>query len=264
MWSIGVILFLLVCGYPPFNGRTTEEIFSAIKRGHVRFPHKDKAPLSQSVCELIASLLTYSPEDRLTAEQVLEHPWIAHDAATDRLIDDEVIKSLGSFRSHCRLKKAVSRVLSHNMTDEDNQHLRQIFKDFDANGDGELGPDEIEAMMKHIGFNEAQAQEWIREMDENEDGKISPEEFVSAAALGRLVSTEDVKKSFDMFDLNHDGFVTAKEIENVCGFVTHDKAQQLIKEVDANGDGRINFAEWLEAMKDIDTRLPATPVPISS
>lgn len=48
------------------------------------------------------------------------------------------------------------------------------------------------------------------------------------------------------------GFITHKEIEKVCDFLTPEATQQLIKEVDSNMDGKINFGEWLEAMTDLD------------
>mgnify|MGYP001103059548 CR=1 FL=1 len=95
------------------------------------------------------------------------------------------------------------------------------------------------------------------------------EEFRAAAAAGQLSasSAEELKKSFDQFDVDHDGFVTTKEIEKLCGNMDPAAAKAMIGEVDKNGDGtvatrvslcldtlafkpgKINFDEWLAAMR---------------
>jgi calcium-dependent protein kinase len=260
MWSVGVIVFLLVCGYPPFNGDSQEKIFKKIKRGKFRFPKNSDSGglvLSDSVKHLITELLQMHPQDRLTAEKALEHPWIAGDAAPDAPLPSAVVEALGAFRSKMRLKKAVARVLAHHMTDEDKQHLSQVFNKFDANGDGQLGADEIAAMMKEIkapgSGNHVQVQQIMDAMDEDGDGGVSMDEFATHVTMGQLGKDKaQIKATFDMFDLDHDGFITHKEIEKVCDFLTPAATQALIKEVDANNDGKINFAEWLAAMQDFD------------
>lgn len=122
--SVGVIIFLLVCGYPPFNGDSQERIFKKIKRGKFRFPKSSEAggvSLSDSVKSLITELLQMQPRDRLTAEDALKHPWISGDAAPDAPLPSAVVDALGAFRSKMRLKKAVARVLAHHMTEDDSQ-----------------------------------------------------------------------------------------------------------------------------------------------
>jgi len=254
MWSVGVIIFLFVCGYPPFNGDSQEKIFHHIKKGKFRFP--TASTLSESVKDLVMKLLRRNPLERLTAAQVLEHPWVKGDTATDTPISEDVIKSLFNFRHNCRLKKAVARVMAHRMTDTDQTHLLEAFRKFDTNGDGHLGPSEITAMMKQIGMGHVDAKEWLAAVDEDHDGTVSPEEFATAAQLGKLgASAEDVKASFDLFDSDRDGFVTHKEIERLCTFLTPDAAKSMIDDVDANRDGKINFDEWLIAMKGVEKRM---------
>ena len=75
MWSIGVIVFLLVHGYPPFNGDSQDQIFHKIRMGKYRFS-KD-ITLSPGVKDFIGKVLVMDPSQRMTAQQALEHPWIA-------------------------------------------------------------------------------------------------------------------------------------------------------------------------------------------
>jgi len=266
MWSVGIIIFLFVCGYPPFNGDNQERIFSHIRKGRYKFPPASHTRLSDSVKDLISKLLLRDPRQRLSAEKVLKHPWITGETATENIISNEVIKSLSTFRAHCKLKKAVGRMMTNRMTEKDREQFMSVFKQFDINGDGQLGSNEIAAMMKHLGLNKTEAQEWLKNVDDNGDGIISIDEFTTAAVVGKLgnSSNEEIKASFEIFDSDKDGFVTSKEIEKLCNFLTPEAAKQLISDVDTNGDGKINFQEWLSAMKDIDKKIPSIPNKIPS
>jgi serine/threonine protein kinase len=77
IWSTGIIAYILLCGYPPFNGDTDREIFDAISRGHFDFPSEsgwmDKSPLCM---DFIKCLLRRDPRKRFTAHEALMHPWI--------------------------------------------------------------------------------------------------------------------------------------------------------------------------------------------
>jgi len=263
MWSLGCIVFILVCGYPPFNGDSQERIFKKIRRGKFRFPKSSEnggVTLSDSVKSLITDLLQMQPSDRLTASDALKHPWIAGDAAPDAPLPSAVVEALGAFRSKMRLKKAVARVLAHHMTEDDRENLAAVFKKFDQNGDGQLGADEIAEMMRHIGAadGDQEAKKLMDEMDEDGDGGVSMDEFATHVTMGQLGKNKaQIKATFDMFDLDHDGFITHNEIEKVCGFLTPEATLNLIKEVDANNDGKVSFNEWLDAMSDMDLKATA-------
>lgn len=82
MWSIGVITYVLLCGYPPFTSPTgnVPELFEAIQRAAYKFPDKDWASVSKDAKDFISKLLVVKESSRLTAEQALKHPWLASDA----------------------------------------------------------------------------------------------------------------------------------------------------------------------------------------
>jgi len=73
LWSIGVILFILLCGYPPFNGQTDIEIVKNIKRGKVKTDDKEWENVSKEAIDLVKKLLTYEPKKRISAEDGLQH-----------------------------------------------------------------------------------------------------------------------------------------------------------------------------------------------
>jgi serine/threonine protein kinase len=76
VWSIGVVAYILLCGYPPFNGPTHDDIFDHIKRGEYKFPSQSWSDKSDDAIDFIISLLKSSPRRRLNTKQALMHPWI--------------------------------------------------------------------------------------------------------------------------------------------------------------------------------------------
>jgi serine/threonine protein kinase len=80
MWSVGVILYVLLCGYTPFMSDDQDEMFERIKRGQWDFDADDWAHVSQEAKDLIRNLLEVNPESRMTAARALRSKWINTDA----------------------------------------------------------------------------------------------------------------------------------------------------------------------------------------
>lgn len=81
MWSCGVVLFSLLCGYSPFADDNQERMFDRVKKGDFQFDPKDWANISQGAKDLISSLLVVNPDNRLTASKALQSAWITQDKA---------------------------------------------------------------------------------------------------------------------------------------------------------------------------------------
>jgi calcium/calmodulin-dependent protein kinase I len=75
MWSAGVLLYILLCGFPPFYHRDPNKLFDVIEKGVFDFPDPQWTNISNTAKELVSGLLTLDPANRLTAQQVLLHPW---------------------------------------------------------------------------------------------------------------------------------------------------------------------------------------------
>jgi calcium-dependent protein kinase len=84
IWSAGVILYIMLCGYPPFNGDDDEEILNAVKQGDLHFSRMaiitvadDWANVSPEALKLIKKMLTLNPKKRVSAQEALNDPWLA-------------------------------------------------------------------------------------------------------------------------------------------------------------------------------------------
>lgn len=67
IWSIGVILFILLCGYPPFNGANENEIIERVRQGHFCTDDEDWEDISPAAKDLVHKLLTYDHKQRISA-----------------------------------------------------------------------------------------------------------------------------------------------------------------------------------------------------
>ena len=76
LWSIGVILYILLCGYPPFNGSNDEQIIKKVKEGKYRTDEEEWHSISPDAIDIINKLLQYEPNNRISAAEALQHKWI--------------------------------------------------------------------------------------------------------------------------------------------------------------------------------------------
>jgi calcium-dependent protein kinase len=76
IWSIGVILYILLCGYPPFNGANDKQIIEAVLRGKYTLDEPEWEDISDEAKDLVRKMLEYDPVKRISASDALQHKWI--------------------------------------------------------------------------------------------------------------------------------------------------------------------------------------------
>ena len=76
MWSIGVVLYIMLTGRPPFNGDNDQEIVRKVRFGQYNLDKRDFRKLSPACAEFLKRLLHKDPTGRISAEEALRHPWI--------------------------------------------------------------------------------------------------------------------------------------------------------------------------------------------
>lgn len=85
LWSLGVIVYMLLSGAPPFYGKNDEAIKASIVQGEYTFPHELFRDVSDEAMAFVSTLLSYNIEYRYTAEQALTHPWLANNTDPEML-----------------------------------------------------------------------------------------------------------------------------------------------------------------------------------
>lgn len=99
LWSCGVILYILLCGYPPFNGQTDKKIIEAVLSGDFTLDEPEWHAVSDSAKDLVQRLLANNPDDRISALDSLNHPWIQENANIDRVSSEVATRTLRNLQS---------------------------------------------------------------------------------------------------------------------------------------------------------------------
>jgi len=262
MWSIGVIMFVMLCGYPPFFGETDADVLAKVRLGNFSFNAADWKNISEDAKNLIRNLLKMNPRDRYTAEQTLNHEWIKNKApkAKPVTLSGNFVDKLRGFRSHNKLKKAALNIIAGQLSEDKIQKLRDTFMSLDENGDGLLTPAELKEGLAKAGLSEipADIQEILKDVDSDGSGVIDYTEFLAATLEKKSYDKEEVLWSaFRIFDTDGDGKITQAELKAVlasgdCDEVAAKSMQEIMDEVDKNKDGEISFEEFSEMMKGND------------
>merc|ERR1712087_730767 len=252
IWSIGVITYVMLTGRPPFKGKTNKDIFTRIIKEKLKFP--SDVDLSDGFKDFVRKALVKNPHKRLTMEDALRHPWVQGKAAAEIQLNKDVIRYLRQFNYQSKLKKAITRCLAKNMSQEPQEEVKRHFARLDKDGDGFLNEDELKLLLLDMGFAAIKAKEEAKSMllaaDENNDGQVDFEEFKQVWHR-KLLSQHDqyIHRVFAVFDDNGDGFIDAKELQGVLGD-DFENIQSMIQEVDENNDGKLSFDEFQKAMQE--------------
>ncbi|OVA16310.1 Protein kinase domain [Macleaya cordata] len=111
VWTAGVILYILLSGVPPFWAETQQGIVNEVLKGELDFESDPWPVISDSAKDLIRKMICSRPSERLTAHQVLCHPWICEKGvAPDCSLDPAVLSRLTQFSAFNKLKKMALRV----------------------------------------------------------------------------------------------------------------------------------------------------------
>lgn len=256
IWSIGVMLYILLSGVPPFWAESEHGIFNAILRGHVDFSSDPWPSISPGAKDLVRKMLTSDPKQRLTAFQVLNHPWIKEDGeAPDTPLDNAVLSRLKQFKAMNQFKKVALRVIAGCLSEEEIMGLKQMFKGIDTDNSGTITLEELKQGLAKQGtrLSEIEVKQLLEAADADGNGTIDYDEFITATMhMNRMDREEHLYTAFQHFDKDNSGFITTEELEQALReFGMHDgrDIKEIISEVDADNDGRINYDEFVAMMR---------------
>ncbi|CAD8141190.1 unnamed protein product [Paramecium octaurelia] len=255
IWSCGVILYILLCGYPPFVGKTENQILERVKLGKFTFDPEDWDTVSKEAKEFITKLLRMDPNKRLSAKQALEDPWLVKYAPSTQ-VNKKVLNNLRQFQAETILKQALmSYMITQMSTQKELQDLQEEFQRLDENNDGFLSKDELLKGYIQIQTDSKLAEDEVERIlqmiDINRSGQIDFSEFCMAAMnQEKLLSVQRVEQAFKIFDQNGDGFISKKELEAIMGDLGDDVWNQILTDCDNNGDGQISYEEFVKMLKN--------------
>lgn len=251
VWSCGVILYIMLCGFPPFNGKDDDEILDAVLKGKFNFNLPEFKHVSNTAKNLIKKMLTYNPKDRITIEETLADEWFKLVNNQETELNRNVLLNLKNFTTKNKMQQAIYFFLVNHMTSKEEQkELIKTFKALDTNNDGVISRRELLEGFKKIDnlLTEADVNSMMKKIDNNQSETIDYTEFVAAAIDKKnLLSDERIKTCFNMFDKDRSGKISLSEFKSMLGGEeTVDDAvwADLIRQADENNDGEIEFLEF--------------------
>ncbi|KAK9202854.1 hypothetical protein WN943_013106 [Citrus x changshan-huyou] len=256
IWSAGVILYILLSGVPPFWGETEQSIFDAILRGHIDFSSDPWPNISSSAKDIVKKMLRADPKERLSAAEVLNHPWMRVDGdASDKPLDIAVLTRMKQFRAMNKLKKVALKVIAENLSEEEIMGLKEMFKSMDTDNSGTITFEELKAGLPKLGtrLSESEVRQLMEAADVDGNGTIDYIEFITATMhMNRVEREEHLYKAFEYFDKDNSGYITMEELEHALKKYNMGDAKtikEIIAEVDIDNDGRINYEEFAAMMR---------------
>ena len=144
--------------------------------------------------------------------------------------------------------------MADQLTEEQIAELKEAFSLFDKDGDGAITTKELGTVMRSLGHNptKAELQDMINEVDAG-NGTLDFPEFLSLMArkMKDIEIEEDLVQPFKLFDKNGNGLISAAELRHaitIFGEKLIDEVDEIIREAEINGDGHINYEEFVRMM----------------
>ncbi|CAA0819847.1 Calcium-dependent protein kinase 24 [Striga hermonthica] len=241
VWSAGVILYILLCGVPPFWAETEEGIAHAIVHGEIDFQRDPWPRISEDAKDLVRGMLQQNPYTRLTVEEVLEG----------------VITRIKQFSLMNKFKKRVLSVVADNLPDEQVDGIKEMFHIMDTDKNGNLNFQELKDGLYMFGQAVADhdVQLLLDAADTDGNGMLNCEEFVTLAVhLQKISNDELLHQAFLQFDNNQSGYIEFEELQlsllldDHFGPTNDQLVQDIIFDADLDKDGRISFPEFKAMM----------------
>ncbi|RZC82705.1 hypothetical protein C5167_045492 [Papaver somniferum] len=201
-------------------------------------------------------MLVRDPKKRLTAHEVLCHPWVQVDGvAPDKPLDSAVLTRLKQFSAMNKLKKIAIRVIAERLSKEEIAGLKEMFMMIDTDGSGQITFEELKAGLERVGskLKESEIYELMQAADIDSSGTIDYGEFLAATLhLNKIEREDHLYAAFSYFDKDGSGFITKDELQQACEeFGMGDvHLEDMIGEVDTNNDGLIDYSEFVAMMQE--------------
>ena len=262
-WSVGVILYMMLVGRAPFDGKDDEEIISKINSGEYNSKEPRLLKHSPEVRDLVNKLLQKDLSRRYSAKEALGHPWFEKYGGRSLFSNfkreeiEPYINNLINYSFNSKIQQLVIAFLVHNLpNDESSINVLKLFRYFNKSGNCKLTKEELmNGLYDFKDKNEVNnvVDHLFALLDGDNNGYIEFEEFLRACVDKKTILTSTyLKYAFKFLDKEKTGTLNTEKI--IKAFVLKSNKileavfNNTLNSVDRDGDGIINFEEFQELM----------------
>lgn len=270
VWACGIILYQMICGQVPFSGSNDLELLKKVRRGMFEFlPVERWQQVSEPVLELVNAMICKDAQQRSTAVQAFNSPWVQHQKVCEEdRVNNKLLEQIRKFLTCNRLKRVALRIIAQQIGDESVDRLRNIFLEMDIDNTGTLNRYKMMEAVRVLEVNDMVGSgmvELMCQLDPTGQGNVEYTEFLAATMTpDQYMVEETVKMAFTHLDSDMDGVITRKDLgvlidsndgirdAGLWGTSLGEMINELerIMTSDEDGNGGIDFEEFMRLMAD--------------
>ncbi|URD99886.1 calcium-dependent protein kinase [Musa troglodytarum] len=237
VWSAGVILYILLCGVPPFWAETEQGIAQAIIHSVIDFRRDPWPKVSDAAKDLVKRMLDRDPRKRLTAQEVLDLDFTKTICAVYWVL-------------------SASKVVAEHLSVEEVADIKDMFEKIDVNSKGQITLEELKHGLHKLEYpiSDADLKMLMDAADADGSGSLNYGEFVAVSIhIRKIGNDEHLHKAFRYFDRNNTGYIEIEELSDCLadelGPNHEEVINAIIRDVDTDKDGKISYEEFATMMK---------------
>jgi calcium-dependent protein kinase len=224
IWACGVILYILLCGYPPFTGSNDKEVYNIITQVKYDFNQPTWKNVSKYAKDLIKNMLTLA-KNRYTAKQVLNSKWLEiklKDANEENMNYYLDYKHIAKYKTYNKFKQAILTFIASRLNSDECKDIKNIFYNIDEDKNGFITFEDYrkyiinEFNIDDLIENEEEIKKGFQGMDIDYNNNIDYTEFLAANLDESIfLKEEKLKEAFRHFDLNDTGAIKKEDLIKV-------------------------------------------------
>jgi len=269
MWSLGIIMYILLCGYPPFFGDTDAQILSKVRAGIFSFNEADWKDVSEYAKQMIRDLLKMNQQQRLTVAQALSHEWLVQKAPKRQApLKLRFTDSLRAYSQMNMLKRTMLQTMANQLDEEYTKPLVDTFMWLDRSGEGCISAQELLDGLKMIGYEPdeipADLEDIFAKVDVDGSGEITYTEWVAGTLESKIYTREEVIwGAFRIFDRKGVGRIGPNDLRELWGDdVTKEACKAMIEQATGGKDKYLDFNSFSAVLKGDQSPATGRKLPV--
>ena len=258
IWSIGVILYYILCGYPPFQGSNDKEISDLVIKGNFDLNGHGWDKISDEAKDLIKKMLTYDIEKRISAEEVLKHPWFEKfkdDIKINNTIAKIAVENMKKYKKNKYLEQAANcYIINKLVSKKEKEELLKLFIFWDKDCDGYLNYEELLNAFQNVDstIKPDEVKNILDAVDLDGNKAIDYNEFLVSSMNRSKANKEFLYLTFQTFAKNKKMTLDINSVkaifEKINNKPDNELLNKIIKEADSTGSGEISIQDFKKIM----------------